>query len=406
MRIAYVANYQGPTLLKKRPVVLNRSMSNAVKIELIANSLLNSGNHVEIISQGEVVESKLTLYPSFSEPELFNPQIPVYYASSLPVRRLNGLWSNNATLALLKARHRAQAYDAVIVFNLKGPQLQCGKYALRQLDLPVVLEYEDDRFVNVGGEQGGGALQRYRDRSCRKFLRMVSGCMAVSPHLLSQLPAATPKMLLRGVVGDDLISTRDTLNESRRNWVLFSGTHIHSNGIAELIRAWPQVGIRGWELHITGYGQLTDELRSMATEVPGIVFHGLVSRAELVRLMALSKICINPHAVSHTPGNVFAFKIIEYLATGAHVVTTPMGTLENDVERGITYMDNNDPTTIAMTLRHVMQNNIWLRSAAVDVCARYGTARVTKDLTRLLDQALSRKQSIPADTSMAAHRAV
>ena len=35
MRIAYVAPYQGPTLVNRRPIVRNRSMSNRVKIELI-----------------------------------------------------------------------------------------------------------------------------------------------------------------------------------------------------------------------------------------------------------------------------------------------------------------------------------------------------------------------------------
>ena len=52
MRIAYVAPYQGPTLLTRRPIVRNRSMSNAVKIELIATLLRERSHDVEVISQG------------------------------------------------------------------------------------------------------------------------------------------------------------------------------------------------------------------------------------------------------------------------------------------------------------------------------------------------------------------
>jgi glycosyltransferase involved in cell wall biosynthesis len=403
MRIAYIAPYQGPMLLERRPIVRNRSMSNGIKIELIANILQNSGNEVEIISQGEVIESSLRFYQSFSEPKPFNAQIPVFYASSLAVRRLNGFWSQAATLNILRQRHQYKPYDAVIVFNLKSPQLVCGKYALRQLGLPVILEYEDDWFVTVGGERNGGVLKRYRDRSCSNFLKIVSGCMAVSPHLLSQVPTTTPKMLIRGVVGDDVLKTREVLNGSRRNWVLFSGTHIRSNGVAELIHAWQRLNITDWRLHITGDGQLRDELKSMAGKVPGITFHGLVSRADLLRLMGLAKICINPHALSCTPGNVFAFKIIEYLAAGAHVITTPMGALEEGVEQGVTYIEDNDPATIANALRHVIKTGKWQRSAAAYVSDSYGTANVTKSLTKLIEKATSRKHHMKCDGARAMH---
>src|SRR5262249_44098687 len=102
MRIAYVTPYQGSTLLKRRPIVRNRSMSNRIKIELIATLLRASSHDVEIISHGEVVDSAFTFYPAFSEEERFHRDIPIYYGSVLPIRRLNGLWSNAATLRILK----------------------------------------------------------------------------------------------------------------------------------------------------------------------------------------------------------------------------------------------------------------------------------------------------------------
>src|SRR5437667_2549224 len=149
MRIAYVAPYQGPTLVNRRPIVRNRSMSNRIKIELIATLLRENSHDVEIISQGEVVEPAWRFYPSFSEPERFHADIPVYYGSVLPIRGLNGFWSNARTLHILKKRHKAKPYDLVIIFNLKGPQLACANYSTCHLGLPLILEYEDDRFVDV-----------------------------------------------------------------------------------------------------------------------------------------------------------------------------------------------------------------------------------------------------------------
>jgi glycosyltransferase involved in cell wall biosynthesis len=361
-------------------------MSNRIKIELIASLLCDNSLEVEIISQGEVVDHSLTFYPSFSEPEPFDPRIPIYYGSALPIRRLNGLWSSARTLQIFKKRHRSKPYDLVIIFNMKGPEVACANHAIRRLCLPVILEYEDDSFVDVQGQEVSGLAARRSSHAATQLLSSVSGCIGVSPHLLSQLPSNIPKLLLRGVVGADIISASEQWRGRKENVVLFSGTHTFSNGVGELIRGWRELQMPGWQLHITGYGRLTDELRRSAQDTPGVVFHGLVSRPELVRLMCSAAICINPHVVSRTPGNVFAFKIIEYLAAGAHVISTPMGTLENDIEAGITYMPDNCPATIATTLRKVIEEREWTRNSTEAAQQRYGPESVRKSLNALIGQ--------------------
>ena len=152
MRIAYVTPYQGATVVNRRPIVRNRSISNKIKIELIAGLLHASSHEVEIISHGEVIERQFKFYPGFWESELFHSSIPVYYVSSLPIKRLNGFWSGMRALQFLKRRHRVRPYDLVIIFNLKPPQISCANYAIRRLGLPVILEYEDDAFVSVFGK--------------------------------------------------------------------------------------------------------------------------------------------------------------------------------------------------------------------------------------------------------------
>lgn len=217
-------------------------------------------------------------------------------------------------------------------------------------------------------------------------MRTVSGCIGVSPYLLSQIPESIPRMLLRGVVGDDLSGAGQRLVRERANRILFSGTHIESNGVANLIAAWRSAPINNWELHITGQGQLTSKLRQMAENVRDVFFHGLVSRQKLVELMSSAKICINPHTVSETPGIVFAFKIIEYLAAGAHCVTTPMGKLESDLEAGITYMPDNAPETISATLKKVIEDYRYERVAPQAARDAYGTLAVSMALGEFLEQ--------------------
>ena len=391
MRIAYVTPYQGATVVSRRPIVRNRSISNKIKIELIARLLQDNSHEVEIISHGEVVESQLKFYPGFWETELFHDNIPVYYVSSLPIRRINGLWAGRRALDFLKRRHRVRPFDLVIIFNLKPPQISCANYAVRELGLPVILQYEDDVFVNVFGKKGRGLVSAYHRSAYTKTINSVSGCMAVSPHLLSQLPSHLPMALLRGVVGQDVLEASEQREAVKKNWVVFSGTHIRENGVRELITAWKIAGLSDWQLHITGFGVMTEELRNMAQKDPSIMFHGLVSREELLQLLCSARICINPHVVSPTPGNVFAFKIIEYLAAGAHVITTPMGNLEPELEVGITYMNDNSPDVIAETLQQVVRDRGYECTAAQAAVQNYGPAAVSQSLERLIQQVMDKR---------------
>jgi glycosyltransferase involved in cell wall biosynthesis len=390
MRIAYITPYQGPTLEQRRPIARNRSLSNRIKIELVAQLLHANGHEVEIISDGAVIELGARFYPGFWETDLSHPDIPVYYVSSLPIRRINGFWAGWQAARFLKKRHRVRPFDLVIVFNLRSTQISCASYAIKHLGLPVIFEYEDDVFVSVSGETEDGwwVSKSYRS-AYKRILSSVSGCMAVSPHLLSQLPSHIPMLLLRGVVGDDVLKVSEEMKAKKRNCVLFSGTHVESNGVRELIAGWEIAAIPDWELHITGFGAMTEELREMAATDQSIVFHGMISREEVVRLLCSARICINPHVVSQTPGNVFAFKIIEYLAAGAHVVTTPMGNLEPELEGGITYMNENSPATIAATLQRVIGERHFEHTAAQAAVQSYGPQAISRSFDKLLNKVMA-----------------
>jgi glycosyltransferase involved in cell wall biosynthesis len=390
MRIAYLAPYKGTALTERRPGLRNLSLSNKVKIELVSQALRAGGHHLEIISQGEVDRYKHKYYPGFQEPTSFDPEIPIHYVSSLPIRYVNGFWCGWQTVRLFQTLHRRLPFDLVIIFNMKPGHVACASHAARRLGLPVILEYEDDSFVDIVGRSAGDFRARRQRNACQRTLQIVSGGIAVSPHLLSQFRPEIPKLLLRGAVGKDIGGGNDQPREEKKNWIVYSGTHIETNGVAQLIEGYRRMNKAGWELHITGHGEKTEELKKLAAPISGVVFHGLVSRKELVALLRSARICVNPQVLSTIPGNVFPFKIIEYLAAGAHVVSTPLGSMENEIERAITYMPDNDPATIAATLERVIQNGDWKKTSAQQVWAVYGPDAVSQSLHAFLEQVQAR----------------
>jgi glycosyltransferase involved in cell wall biosynthesis len=382
MRIAYLTPYQGSKLLKTRPSVLNLALAANLKIELVAELLSRSSHEVDILSQGDVDRQEFKFYRGFSDQ--FNPLIRVTYASSLPVKFIKWPWSAWRMLRLFKARHRKAPYDLVIVYNLHLAQVVCARYAMRRLGLPVILEYEDDALVDVGGKQEHGWKHEVYRSLAGHILTSASGALAPSPHLLSRVPGEVPKVLLRGVVSDEVVRAANRSAADRKKWVVFSGTFYRTKGLEPLVKAWRMLDLPDWELHLAGDGEKTEILKSLAERCKSIVFHGVLDRKENAELLSTALVGLNPHDVSETPGNVFAFKIIEYLAAGTHVITTPMGPLERELEAGITYISDNSPETIAAAIRRVINERAYERTARDAAQEMYGPESVARSLDVLV----------------------
>ena len=74
------------------------------------------------------------------------------------------------------------------------------------------------------------------------------------------------------------------------------------------------------------------------------------------------------------------------MAAGAHVIATPMGTLEKEIEDGLTYLPSNDPQAIAATIQEVVQERRWERNVATLVW-KTGPVAVAAAIDKLLQRA-------------------
>lgn len=389
MRIAYVAHYQGKTLLKHRPSLDNLSLAMKVKVELIAALLRKNSHDIELLSQGEVDRYQYKYYPPLIEEEPFDPSVPIFYASALPIKFINGFWSGNRTINLLKTRHKVKPFDLVLIHNMKRAHLICADYAMHRMGLPVILDYEDDSFVDVAGRREKGMGQTYHHKLCRKALRQVSGCMGVSPYLLDQARSGIPKLLLRGVVSEKIAQLNGEPPANRKNWVVFSGTHEGTQGLLQMIEAWNKLAIPDWELHIAGKGPITAKMEQLAGNNRSIVFHGFLKMEDNAKLLCAAKIGMNAQDPTQTPGNVFAFKIIEYLAAGLHVITTPRGAVEPELEKGITYIPDNTSDTIAKSIKTAIQSRLYEQNAIQATLKNYGPVSVAAALNQLVQKAIT-----------------
>jgi len=400
MRIAYIAPYQGKDLIQKRPCLYNLSLAARVKIQLIAEMLQEGGHEVEILSQGALeplvgaARFRPKFYGAFEESERFHPRIPIYYVSALAVKFLTGIWESTQAQQLLARRHAADPFDVVILYNLQRGQIGCAKYAKERLGVPVILQYEDDAFVDVHGRAWTGFRSGLQRKACRRTLGLVSAGTGVTHYLLNQMPPNVPKLLLRGIVSKEILKRAYEPKSAKKNWVAFSGTHEGTQGLEQMVKAWRMLKPQGWQLHIAGQGPITQVLKQLAEGDASITFHGLLNREENARLLCASKIGLNPQDLTKTPGNVFPFKIVEYLAAGTHVISTPRGPLEPELEAGVTYIRDNDPELISAALGEVIGNRLFEQTAEHAAIETYGPSAIARSLQSLIDQVTNNGKNV------------
>jgi len=162
--------------------------------------------------------------------------------------------------------------------------------------------------------------------------------------------------------------------------------------LEQLVSAWRRLKLKDWELHIAGIGPIEEALRKLAQNDSTIVFHGFLGREENARLLCSARLGLNPQDVTRIPGTSFAFKIIEYLAAGLHVISTPRGSLEAELQAGMTYLGDNSAETIAAAIQEVLSTGRHRNTAREATLQIYGADALAGTLGRFFDEVMKAKQ--------------
>jgi len=117
--------------------------------------------------------------------------------------------------------------------------------------------------------------------------------------------------------------------------VVFSGTLEWSQGLEQMVKAWRCYNCRIGNC-ILPVGASDSHTAKAGGKQPQHCFSRVSQPGGKRALLCAAKIGMNPQDVTLIPGTSFAFKIIEYLAAGLHVITTPRGELESQLVAGIT----------------------------------------------------------------------
>ena len=344
LRVLYVADYQGTELVQSRGICRNRALGGSRKIEAIAIALTNRGHEVTVLSAGVVAERTFRVFGSLRE--TFGGTSAAVRVEYLPAIDVPGLNRLAATLQSSRWLRGRGGWDIAIVYNLGSRQVRAAEW-LRQKGIPVVFEYEDDASATV---QGGSGANRRGISWLGRARRAGNGVIAVHEALRLQIGLDNADVI-EGVVGNELFEFPARRFQPRLPLrVLYAGGLSSQKGVDLMLQAVETINFP-LEVTITGSGPLANEVSEAASHDHRIRFLGEVSRSVLHDELGRCHVGLNPHRVpdGHT-AIVFPFKIAEYAASGAVVVSSAMQEIPAQLRESMVTYESDTPLAIACAL--------------------------------------------------------
>jgi glycosyltransferase involved in cell wall biosynthesis len=195
------------------------------------------------------------------------------------------------------------------------------------LKVPMIFEFEDWHF-----SRGRGLNPKPTIDYC--FWRLAAGSMAgafvVNKLLANKMQGLTKRIeLLPGIVPQvlaDIASHYPPFNTTAVaiNIGFFSGLNTEKGAdiVLQLAHQLPE----GFVLHVTGAGALGQDFEQAAAALKGkLCYYGRVDDKTLYQIIAKCDVMLNPHtSIEHMNNGVFPFKVIEAVASGRLLISTPV----------------------------------------------------------------------------------
>jgi glycosyltransferase involved in cell wall biosynthesis len=188
------------------------------------------------------------------------------------------------------------------------------------------------------------AFSQQHPRLVRLVLRSCRVVFALGPHAGSRVTELCPDTLVRPVLNPvDLDELATTATPSPGVDVVFGGEVGRRKGVDRLVAAWPEVRRRHPQATCLLCGPLGD---LPVTDLPeGMRYAGSLDRTELLGVLRSARVACLPSREEALP-----MFVLESLALGVPVVTTPVGEIDQlGEEQGVVLVDG-DPAELAARL--------------------------------------------------------
>ncbi|QXP84021.1 glycosyltransferase [Methylococcus sp. Mc7] len=266
--------------------------------------------------------------------------------------------------------------DTVWCYNGYAMESRIGGFLKSHFGSRFILEFEDWHFARNRGFNPKPFIDWFFSM-CN--MRNVDYGFAVNQMLKHEFDRRLINSeLLPGVLEDwviGLAATHPPFQDSRRLTIGYFGGLEVDKGAGFLLQLMEEIKKSKFPLRfiVTGSGSLERKFSAYTQAFPDIVdYRGSVADLELKELMGITDVIINPHCVNK---GVFPFKVLEGVASGRLLVSTPLGVGKGELgwlnsAVAICPQDVNSFITMLMNAREIYASRRPAIEEAVALAAR------------------------------------
>lgn len=384
MKILYIAPFSTSGFLEFHGDMNTPSLGGSRKISLILEALTDK-NDVMVLSSAMLCVSSFALRSSWSEVINFSHggRVKIVYPAALKLRPFGGFVNCLRAASIVRKVIVGFDPDAVIVYNTYLFETFAIKELIKHKRLPVCLEVED---MPLARKRGVLNIKPILDHLCWKFmLKKASTFLAVNQPIFDKLPDNKPKTLLPGVIDQKLLAqakTRSLPFTNSKRLVGYFGALTAEKGVKVLLELVPKLE-PPWKLVVTGSGPLANEFELVSKKYPECFqFLGCVSEQLMYSTMCRCDCVLIPfEQITDGGQGVFPFKTLEYLVSGAHIISTVLAG-QNELDLSfIMRWDGSIFNLLEMLKRAESDYNdeVLIRSAAIEYAVKkYSVSGINK----------------------------
>jgi glycosyltransferase involved in cell wall biosynthesis len=337
------------------------------------------------------------------------------------------LWSRQAYQAL--GQRISQFHPDIVHVHNTFPQLSPSVFwASRRAGVPVVQTLHNFRHVCAN------ALLTRKGRQCEKCVgrsslpalwhRCYAGSLARTAVMVAlnslhsklgtytgavdafiTLNDVSREIFLRGdfprhklAVKPNFVPVSDLGHGARSPHVVFAGSISRHKGVGLLLEAWSRAAPEGFHLLLIGDGPDRQALEERYAQLPGVTWHGRLSRPEVMAHIAASRFLVFPSLACENCPMV----LLEALAVATPVVAAghpSVGTMIRHQREGLLFPPGDLPAFVeALRDALLAESSTWARWSSA--ARRTQVERYSEDLSygRLMSiyQSVMRNQLVPA----------
>ncbi|MEI8210430.1 MAG: glycosyltransferase, partial [Methylococcales bacterium] len=281
--------------------------------------------------------------------------------------------------------------DFIWLYNGYAFEMLFALKAKKTLKVPMILEFEDWHFSRGRGLNPKPTIDYFFWRLAASTM---AGAFVVNKLLANKMQGLAANVeLLPGIVPQvlaDIASHSPAFKTATAtvNIGFFSGLNAEKG--ADIVLQLAQQLPEGYVLHVTGTGALGQDFEQAATALKGkLCYYGRVDDKTLYQIIAKCDVMLNPHtSIEHMNNGVFPFKVIEAVASGRLLISTPVPSEGlNDALVGVQFVNHSVADFLAAILvcrDHYMNNSLVIAEGASVANRNFGELALLEKIKHMI----------------------